>query len=178
MNNQRILLMEGADGTGKTTLAKALSSELSIPYFKRNNEDFKNCTEEAFWKNEAFKNSLYFDQTYIAQFLKQTGYSTILDRAWPSEYVYSQVFCRNTDFQLLTELDDFYSNLRAKIIITRCRKPFREDNLVGADYFEQVRYMYNLFSQWTKCDVITLEMDRLSLDEAVNIVISSYNEDV
>jgi thymidylate kinase len=171
--------MEGADGTGKTTLAKALSSELNIPYFKRNNEDFKSCTEEAFWKNqEAFKNSLRFDQTYMAQFLKQTGYSTILDRAWPSEYVYSQVYCRNTDIELLAELDDAYSRLRAKIIITRCEKPFREDNLVSADYFEQVRYMYSLFSQWTKCDVITLEMDRLSLDEAINIVISSYNEDV
>lgn len=178
MNNQKILLLEGADGTGKTTLAKLLSSELNIPYFKRNNEDFKTSSEESYFvnNNKEFLNSLRFDQTYITQFLKQTGYSVIIDRAWPSEYVYSQVFSRPTDLTLLTELDDLYARLNAKIIITRCSKPFRQDKLVNNEYFKQITHAYDLFVEWTKCETITLDMNILDVNEATDIVISSFND--
>jgi len=71
-DKQTVIIMEGPDGCGKTEIGKALSKQFGIPYFKVNSEHEN-------WRKGKFKEALEFDQTYITQFLKQTGHSR-LDR--------------------------------------------------------------------------------------------------
>ncbi|NCY02855.1 MAG: hypothetical protein EBX36_08090 [Planctomycetia bacterium] len=50
---------------------------------------------------------------FLADFLEQTGTSVILDRNWPSEIVYSEYFNRQTDADVVRQLDESVAVLPA-----------------------------------------------------------------
>ena len=151
---QEVILFEGPDGVGKTSIAKGLSEAIGIPYFKMN-------TEHDNWRKGKFQEALEFDQTYLSQFLKQVGCSVIIDRAWPSEWVYSRVFKRDTNHNLLMELDLQFAELGTRIILP-WRQDYsknREDELVPKDKLKEIHDMYFNFMRWTKCEVISVNVD-------------------
>lgn len=159
MARQRIIILEGPDGCGKTNIGQALSQRMGIPYFKP-------TTERDMWRDRSFKLALEYDQPYITQFLKQTGCSVIMDRAYPSEWVYSQVFKRETNHDVLGQVDfDFYK-LGAQIII-----PWRDDysknqddDLVPADKLQELSDKYFEFIKWTRCDCIPINVNHYKDD--------------
>jgi hypothetical protein len=154
VKRQEIILFEGPDGVGKTSIAKGLSQATGIPYFKMNSEHDN-------WRKGKFREALEFDQTYLSQFLRQTGCSVIIDRAWPSEWVYSRVFKRDTNHLILQQLDLEWAALGAKIIIP-WRQDYsknREDELIPKEKLKSIHDKYFDFIRWTKCNVIPLNVD-------------------
>ena len=152
--NQRIIVLEGPDGCGKTEIGKGLAKRIGVPYFKMN-------TEAQNWRKGKFKEALEFDQTYLVQFLKQTGYSAVIDRAWPSEWVYSRVFKRDTNPNVLFDVDRAFAGLGTRIII-----PWREDysrnrhdDLVPNSKLIELHEAYFDFMEWTACDTIPINVD-------------------
>ena len=160
MNNseqkQLVIILDSPDRTGKTNIGKALAEHLDIPYFKM-------TTETENWRTGNFINALRFDQTYILEFLKQTGYSVIIDRGFASEFVYSTVYKRDTDAELLWKLDVGFSDLGAVIIVplrhdySQCEK----DELVENNMLQSLHNEYINFSEWTDCDTIEMYVDDL-----------------
>lgn len=151
--------MEGADGVGKTEIGKHLSGIYGIPYFRM-------PTQHENWRKGKFKEALEFDQTYLMQLLMQTGHSMIIDRAWPSEWVYSQVYKRETNHRLLEELDYHWSSMGVWIIIP-LRRSFdgaREDEVVRRDWLPGIQEKYLEFAEWTLCNVITFYVDEPGVD--------------
>lgn len=153
-NEQRIIIFDSPDGTGKTNIGYALATKLGIPYFKM-------TSEHENWRKGKFKEALEFDQTYILEFLKQTGYSAVIDRAYPAEWVYSKVFGRETNDELLKKIDEGFSRLGANIII-----PVREnyanaryDELVPNEMLEKLHSKYMEFRDFTRCKTITIYVD-------------------
>ena len=84
-----VIIFEGPDGVGKTEIARALEKEIRIsslfpdepwktpiPYFRMGSQHEN-------WRKGRFKDALEFDQTYISEFLAQTKFSVIIDRAYP-----------------------------------------------------------------------------------------------
>lgn len=165
---QRIIIFEGPDRTGKTNIAQALSQEVQIPYFKNESES-KNFLNP----KQYYVNVLRYADPYFLSYLKQTKSSIIIDRHYPSEWVYSKVFKRTTDMKALERTDAAMAELGAKIIIC-WRESYlnREDDLfpdvIDADKLKQIHEAYIEFRNWTKCDSMWLNVDDEDLGREVD----------
>jgi thymidylate kinase len=167
MNKQRVILMEGADGVGKTEIGRYLANLYGIPYFRM-------PSQHENWRKGQFKTALEFDQTYLAEFLMQTNHSVVVDRAWPSEWVYSQVYARDTNWELLEALDSLWMSMEAWIIIP-LRRSFeraREDEVVTKSKLPLIQQKYLEFAEWTECNVITFYVD----DPVINCSIAEESK--
>lgn len=142
------LLVVGPDRVGKTTLVSHLSRKLMIPAFK--------CPSEKQIFKDGGRSSLSFDYT-LTWFLQQTGFRFISDRAYPCEWVYSKVFGRETDDELLHKIDEAHANIGTVILnVLSTDAPKEEDDLVPADKYWDVALQYQSFAMWTACRVVTV----------------------
>ncbi len=167
-SRQTVIIFEGPDGVGKTEIATALSQHLSIPYFRMGSQHNN-------WRKGKFKEALEFDQTYISEFLVQTNFDVIIDRAYPSERVYSDVFKRETNHSVLKDVDEKFASIGATIIIL-LRRDYtnsRDDDLVSSDKLVALHNSYVAFASWTKCNVMQVYVDDLQNDLKIQIPIIS-----
>lgn len=151
---QRVVIFDSPDGTGKTEMAWALSRELNIPYFRMH-------TQHENWRKGRFKDALELDQTLMAELIRQTRLDVVVDRAYPAEWVYSQVYDRETNMDALREIDKTYARLGAWIVI-----PLRHDytggkidELVTREMLPKLHEKYLEFRKWTKCNTISIYVD-------------------
>lgn len=151
---QNVIIFDGPDGCGKTEMGKELSKRLGIPYFRM-------PTQHENWRKGKFKEALEFDQTYISQFLKQTGHSVIIDRAYPAEWVYSRVFERETNKYILRQIDRTFAEMNTHIVI-----PIRdsydgniEDEVIPRNKYETIHEEYMRFVSWTECRAHIMNVD-------------------
>jgi thymidylate kinase len=169
---QKIIIFDSPDGTGKTNIAVGLAAKLGLPYFKMN-------TEHENWRKGKFKEALEFDQTYLLQFLKQTGYSVVIDRAYPAEWVYSQIFKRETNMELIKKLDDEFARLGTCIVIPvrQDYKSARADDLVKNEMLPKLHDKYMEFRDFSKCSTVTMYVDsyRENLKEELDVLIPELN---
>jgi len=166
VKDQQIYIFEGPDRCGKTEMATELAKRLDIPYFKAANEKEN-------WTAGLLKDSLWFDYT-LPQFLKATKVSCVFDRSYPSEWVYSQVFGRKTNMNMLEKTDKQFADLGAKIFI-----PYRTDYTGYVDDVEEVNgrfgdihSKYLEFEYWTNCSTMWIDVTRWNnnLDEEMKIL--------
>lgn len=155
---QTLLVIEGCDMIGKSTLIKELSRITKIPSYKAKNEQFDFVNSQ-----DKFLNHLYWSDTRQLDLLEQIGFSIIFDRAWPSEYAYSQFYNRKTDIQQLLKNDERYAKLGAKILFCyRNSYAGLQDDLdpnLNATNLHKIHYFYNDFFKLTKCEVINVCLD-------------------
>ena len=165
---QLILVCEGADIVGKTNIGLALSNKLRIPYFKNRLET------PSLYDKHYFFNTLKYAQPIVLQLLEQTRQSIIFDRSYPSEFVYSQVYNRGTDFDLLASIDKRYSKLDTRIFIfERENYSGLKDDIIESDKILAVREKYHEFAKFTKCKINFVNVDDENLDREVDEVIST-----
>jgi len=124
--NQQVIIFEGHDRSGKSTIAKALGEELGIPIYKAQRD-------KHWW--DPMVNISYFTEG-ITQFIEQTGISVILDRWMPSDYMYSKLFDRDISYRKIFELDERFAKMNAKLII--CYKD-PDKYIVDTEDFEFVK---------------------------------------
>ena len=145
---QHVIIFDGPDGCGKSNMALHLAERLGIPYFK-------NKRESKFFKKDPgyFVKALKYADPYFISYLQQSKASVILDRSFPSEWVYSRAFNRETNDDILRMVDGLYAGLGAKIIIptrsdyTKCRKDqFKE---IDSEMLVKLDKLYQDFESWT-----------------------------
>lgn len=166
MLTQKIVFFVGPDMTGKTNIAKAYSRASRIPYYKCSTE------HDAFInKQDRFINDLRYGVTHLLDVLTQTGYSLIFDRGYPCEWVYSQYFNRQTDFDLLTKIDKKYADLGATIIV--CSRSSYVgikddlDNSIDAAALKKIDSLYREFIKITDCKGVILNVDDENLSRQI-----------
>ncbi len=147
-NKQKIILFDGVDHVGKTSIAKELSKFLDIPYFKFVNHNY--------WDKNEYELATKFDQPFLAELLRQTNYSIILDRGYPAEFAYGTVYERNIDYDLIDRIDKMFADLNTTIIFCSKDNNREKDEKVTLDKYEKLSYAYGLFSSMTKCNKIFL----------------------
>ena len=154
MREQRIIIFDSPDGTGKSNIAQGLSMRTGIPYFKMN-------TEHMNWHLKRFRDALEFDQPYLVQLLKQSGYSLIIDRAYPAEWVYSKVYDRDTNDILLKDIDLMHADLGTTIVIPLRRdySKNRKDEVVDNAMLPKIHDKYLEFARWTACKTVKVYVD-------------------
>ena len=168
-----VLVFDGPDGSGKTTLAKNIAQGLNLPYHK-------NPYEHGEWKHpERYKLMLRYTDLYFFTYLKNSGSNVVLDRAWTTEWVYSQVFNRGNDFEFLSKLDDLMTQIPESVLIitTRDNLPIKGDELEGLDdKWMQIRDKYEELSKWTKNKVIYINTENLTPEQTYTTCLRKLKE--
>lgn len=175
--HQRIFLVEGPDQCGKSAIGQHLAKTLEIPYFKNS------VDKDAFAKDDInyFKNCMKYAEPFWLSYLEQSKSSVIMDRGYPSEYVYSSVFGRQTDKDLIFKLDQMYAKLKTFIIFC-----YRKDYSNWKDDFDPDRIdssrlraldaEYRSFFDSTFCRVIHLNVEDHDLGRQTKEIIDQISK--
>lgn len=160
----RIIIFEGVDMCGKTSIAQALSAITLIPYFKGRKEHSRFFEEN--------REKSYIEAFFLIDFLDQTGYSAIIDRFHISEYVYSITYGRHIDTDKLNMIDDLLLKLGAVIIY--CYKDNITgfyDELVEVEKIKKLKAEYNIYLDRTQMPVLKLNTESENLDSQVRTIV-------
>lgn len=177
MSKQQIIVFVGPDKCGKTEIGNELGRRLNIPTFKASTEKGK------FRNEEDFILEMQYADPRMIDILKQTGYSLILDRAWPCEWVYSTAFNRDTDGEAIFNSDQGFADLGAKVVV--CYRS-SYNGLVDEDapdrltppVLEKLEQLYRSFSQMSACEFYFLNVDDEDLDREVDEIMTFINEEI
>lgn len=169
MKNNVLLSFEGPDKCAKTEISQELSRRLDIPYSKNTSEWSTDLKDPTY-----FRNLLIYGGTFLIDFIHQTRPSAILDRHYPSEWVYSRFFNRETNEEIIRKIDEKFAEANGKIILCRRKSYFGiQDDLhsyIDCGVLEGLDKLYDEFAQWTKCEIITIWVDDENLEREVNEV--------
>jgi|TARA_Y100000310_G_scaffold309357_1_gene353370 thymidylate kinase len=159
------IIFEGPDGCGKTTLSQIISDIYNIPVYTsphRHKID----------KNETLLlNILKWGIPEQLQLIQTCDSKIIYDRFFPSEFVYSSVYKRKTDKNLIFKYDKWWNDLDGVIIFLD--KPCMEvnDHLVEKKYYQQIRKKYQEYKELTVCPHITIDSTSESVQEQLTQIL-------
>ena len=167
-NRQRVILCEGTDRSGKSTIGKLISEKLNISYFKYTRD------KEALSGSDMTSAMLKYTDPYFCDFLKQTKASVVIDRHYPSEWTYSQILGRKTDEDGIRRTDELFSQIPATILILK-RKSYvgvsDDDPRLDSSTLEKISQKYDEFAKWSKCRVLTFEFDEWNPEKMVTEIL-------
>lgn len=170
--SQVVVIVEGHDKTGKSTISAELSNKLSIPIFKlkKNKKQFDQLID------------LFYGVESTVQFLEQTGCSVILDRFYPSEYAYSKVNKRFTNIKKILELDKRMSRMNTFIIV--CYKDSKMYEIDHADFdtttpedYTVLTQTFREFGKSTKCPILFLNTSDKNLKNQIKKILKFIKYD-
>ena len=171
MNNQKIIIVEGIDMVGKTTIINALSKKLHIP-------SYKEIREEKWYDHNI--DLLYAEEARI-QMLEQLGFSVIFDRSYPSEFAYANAYGRRTIPDKIFELDNRYATLGTKVIyLHKELESFQKDktDLIDFDKYTKIHAEFFTFLQFTKCQYYSMDTTDEKLDKQIAELIEFIGESI
>lgn len=168
---QRIIVFGSPDRCGKTEISTALARKLGIKYFKASSEH-----ETYLNGQKAFLDQLRHADTRMVDFLRQTGYSVVFDRAWCCEFSYAKVFKRETDMKILRYVDAEFAKMGAKVIIP-VRSSYKGiiddiDPTTKEERLLKLDAAYRDFAEWTHCRTLILNVDDEDLTRELNDILT------
>jgi len=156
--NQQIIIIEGTDKSGKSSIANILHKKMNIPCFKNLNE-----------KEMIIENDFDIEFKYVPEFLinilTQTGLSIILDRSYPSQYVYSLYYNRRFNSKKLWRIDKLFSYLNAKIIICIKNNNLEKDEFIKIKDRNNLNKLFKRFYKKTKCNCLILNTTNENIEQ-------------
>lgn len=126
-----VIIVEGVDGSGKTSVCELLSKATGYPIVKmpRMKEFFSNNAEEM---------SKFFNEIIV-----QIPRGFVLDRGFPSSLVYSKVYNREFD---LSYIKDIEKKLKANIFILtateKILKSRKNDEIIQGEMLYRINEEY------------------------------------
>lgn len=166
--NNKIIIMEGADVTGKSEIGSALANQFGLAYFK-------NLAEHQSFSDLTFSQTAFVEANYLLCLLKQVEIKEngiVLDRHIPSEYVYSKVFERETNEDEIWEIDRQLAELGA--VIVYCYKDEYkdfDDEVIKFERIEQLKDTYQEYFNKTNMPVLQLNTTDENLERELNEII-------
>jgi len=169
------IVIEGTDQCGKTEIAKELASRLGMVYFK-NRVEWKVFDDNP---EKAFDGIVRFGDPMLLDFIDQSGSKVIFDRAWPSEWVYSNVFNRESFTEGVRSLDNWHALNNTHIIICT-RKNLKVDDLfpekLNLKRVKEIDNEYREFAKWTNCKCHFLSVDDENLDREIDEILDFLDD--
>lgn len=165
-----IIIVEGIDRVGKTTLCNRLSEELNIPIHK-----YKGII-----KYDKMKNKEETDKTLgLIQLLKETGSSIIFDRSYMSDYVYGvlqrnyKTSKANKNFELVNNALYDCNNSGNKVFViivnpVNLEKSSKEHGLDLSPHFKMFSIIYDCINEKNICKKIICNY--YNFDNVVNFL--------
>lgn len=166
----RLLVFDGPDMTGKTNIAQELCRRTGLQYFKNRNERLKFLDGADY-----FMNCLKYGVPYQLALLEQCACDVVFDRHYPTEWVYSRAFNRDTCHATLREVDRRFSELDAAIVIChRTDYTGIEDDVfptkLDSTMLQRLDDLYQEFVEWSTCECLVLNVDDRNTDREIEEV--------
>lgn len=159
-----ILIIEGTDSCGKTSIAKEFCKQNNnYEYFKVKQEQMHIEKLDPL----VLKHAHELQMNFFYELARQTTQNIVMDRFYPSEYVYGSLF-RKIDEQKLWEFDEMFASLDTKIIICVKEDDKLEDRLWSKEQLIAIKKKYQEFAKKTKCKVLILQTDSEDLKDQLN----------
>lgn len=160
--SQQLIIFEGPDMCGKTEISHAVAERLGVPVYKSGRE------HDLFHDKDAQYLTLKYGNYEMIKLLETTSANVIFDRFFPSEWVYSQVYDRTRDLDLVMEFDKYWASLGGKIVWLDKPEMDGEDELIENDRYNQIREKYQQYMSMTSCEVYHLDTSDHDLENQVN----------
>ena len=159
---QQLIIFEGPDLCGKTNIAEEVSKRLGIPVYKSGRE------HDLFHDKDSQYLTLKYGNYEMIKILATTKANIMFDRFFPSEWVYSQVYDRTRDLDLVLEYDKYWASLGGKIIWLDKPEMDGIDELIDQSRYNEIRQRYRQYMSLTSCDVFRLDTTDRNLEAQVN----------
>ena len=151
----KIVIFEGVDNCGKTEIAHALQKECPwYQYFKVKQERLH--VEKV--DPAILKEAHILQMNFFYELARQTDVNILMDRFYPSEFVYGSLF-RKIDEEKIWEYDNLFASLGTKIIILRKQDDKLEDELWSKEQLIAIKKKYEEFAEKTVCETLVLDTD-------------------
>jgi len=167
---QNLIIFEGPDLCGKTNIAEEVSKRLGIPVYKSGRE------HDLFHDKNAQYLTLKYGNYEMIKILDTTNASIMFDRFFPSEWVYSQVYDRTRDLDLVMEYDRYWASLGGKIIWLDKPEMDGKDELIENTRYNEIRQRYDEYMALTECDIFRLDTTDRDLENQVNKICNFIKE--
>lgn len=138
-----IIIVEGIDRVGKTTLCNQLSDELNIPIFKKDRitSSISLTQEDEVLINVGHAHGL------IDAWSMFTDNHIIVDRFYWTEYVYTKLQrCRHIPYEFVTEIEDHLASTDYFLVYVRPTDIAWSSNQHGSDLSEHLAIFDELYS--------------------------------
>lgn len=149
-----VLIFEGHDRSGKTTIAEAVAN-----YY--NTEVFMTNSKECFTSPENFENISKFN-LYISEFVKELAHNSpigkpiIIYRNFLSEMVYSILFDRKTNIVANDLADTNFSSINATIVLCKNDRDEFNDESLGDSRVKGSIKLYDKLKTSIKTDILAI----------------------
>jgi len=167
---QNLIIFEGPDLCGKTNIAEEVSRRLGIPVYKSGRE------HDLFYDKDAQYLTLKYGNFEMIKILETTRANIMFDRFFPSEWVYSQVYDRTRDLDLVMEYDQYWASLGGKIIWLDKPEMDGKDELIENSRYNEIRQRYEEYMALTECDIFRLDTTDRDLENQVKKICNFIKE--
>lgn len=169
-----VLIFEGHDRSGKTTIANKLAEKFDTEVFMTNS---KECfTDKAAYSKDS-SNIAKFN-FYIASLVhnivacNSIQKPIIIYRSFLSEMVYSEIFERATDNTFNNATDMLLSSIDSIVILCKNDRDQFDDELLSDVLVKSSIEMYDKVKLNVKCDVLCLDTSSHNVDAHVDYIMS------
>ena len=167
---QDLIIFEGPDLCGKTNIAEGVSLRLGVPVYKSGRE------HDLFHDKDAQYLTLKYGNFEMIKILETTNASIMFDRFFPSEWVYSQIYNRTRDLDLVLEYDKYWASLGGKIVWLDKPEMDGKDELIDSSKYNEIRQKYETYMSLTNCEVFHLDTSDRNFEKQVNSICSFIKE--
>jgi thymidylate kinase len=161
----QLILFEGLDQSGKSSIAKILAKRIGFSYFK-------NPSEKTQFFVDDNRVTWIIEGTYLFNLVEQGVINkVILDRHLPSEYAYSYAYGRKTDGAKIVEFDARLADLGA--IIIYCYKDSYEqyeDWAVKQKDRAKIKEGFELYLEQTRIPYLKLNTTDQNLENQIDAI--------
>lgn len=126
---------------------------------------------------EYFLGAIRYGLPHILSLLRQSEFGLVLDRSYPSEWVYSRAFNRPTDEDAIRLCDAQFAELGGHVVITR-RKSYdgivddTHPHLVNTEMLKKLDGLYEEFAAQCIAPCHTIFVDDENLNREVKEILS------
>jgi thymidylate kinase len=170
-----IIIFEGHDRCGKTTIANKLAERFNTQVFMSNSREcFTNSGAPSSLMNLSKFNYM------VAKFAKEVQSNIkkpiIIYRSFLSELVYSNLFNRETNFYYNISTDQILDHANAVIIL--CKNNSKEvfnDETTSDELIKKSIELFDEYKEYCITRVIELDTSQHKVDEYINYLVEKLN---
>lgn len=170
-----VIIFEGHDRCGKTTIANAVAKRLKTEVFMTNS---KECfTEKGIFDKDSSNIALfnYSIALYISalKLSKKIDKPIIIYRSFLSEMVYSRLLERKTNKKYNDLTESVFATLNATIILCKNSTSFTfNDELLGDDLINKSIVLYDELKNIVDVDILEIDTSDHDIEKYVDQIIS------